>query len=64
MERYLDLTERNLSMFGTDLNYVATKLDSIDDQLIEMSARIARIETALGIEQSKSPSNPKPAVQP
>jgi len=64
MERYLDLTERNLSTFGTDLNYVATKLDSIDGQLIEMSARIARIETALGIAQSKSPPNPKPAAQP
>ena len=64
MERYLDLTERNLSTFGTDLNYAATKLDSIDAQLIEMSARIARIEAALGIAQSKSPPNPKPAAQP
>ena len=64
MERYLDLTERNLSTFGTDLNYVATKLDSIDGQLIEMSARIARIEAALGIEQPKSPTKPKPAAQP
>ncbi len=64
MERYLDLTERNLSAFGTDLNYVATKLDSIDGQLIEMSARIARIETALGIEQPKSSPNPKPPAQP
>lgn len=64
MERYLDLTERNLSTFGTDLNYVATKLDSIDSQLIEMTARIARIEAALGIEQPKSPPNPKPAIQP
>lgn len=63
MERYLDLTERNLSAFGTDLNYVATKLDSIDGQLIEFSARIARIENALGIKQSKNPL-PKPAAQP
>jgi Na+/phosphate symporter len=64
MERYMNLTERNLSAFGTDLNYVATKLDSIDGQLIEMSARIARIETALGIEQPKSPPIPKPPAQP
>jgi len=64
MERYLDLTERNLSSFGTDLNYATTKLDSIDGQLIEISARIARIETALGIEQPKSPPNPKPSAQP
>jgi hypothetical protein len=60
MERYLDLTERNLLSLGTDLNYVATKLDSIDNQLTEMSARIARIETALGIDKAKS----KSAVQP
>jgi hypothetical protein len=64
MERYLDMTERNLSTFGTDLNYVATKLDSIDGQLIEMTARIARIEAALGIEQPKNPPDPKPATQP
>ena len=64
MERYLDQTERNLSAFGTDLNYVTTKLDSIDGRLIEMSARIAKIETALGIAQPKSSLNPKPAVQP
>jgi hypothetical protein len=64
MERYMDLTERNLSAFGTNLNYVVTKLDSIDGQLIDMSARIARIETALGIEQPKSPPNPKPDSQP
>ena len=64
MERYLDMTERNLSTFDTDLNYVATKLDSIDGRLIEMSARISKIETALGIGQSKNPPNPRPAAQP
>jgi len=64
MERYLDLTERNLSTFGTDLNYAATKLDSIDRRLIDVSARIARIETSLGIEQPKSSPNPKPDTQP
>jgi hypothetical protein len=64
MERYLDLTERNLSTFGTDLNYAVTKLDSIDGQLAGLSARIARIETALGIEQPKSPPTPKSAAQP
>jgi len=64
MERYMDLTEQNQSMVGADLKYVVTKLDSIDGRLIEMSARIAKIETALGIEQPKSPPNPKPAAQP
>ena len=64
MERYLDLTQQNQSMVGTDLKYVVTTLDSIDRRLTEFSARIARIETALGIEQPKSPLRPKPDPQP
>jgi len=64
MERYLDLTEQNQSMVGTDLKYVVTTLDSIDGRLAEFSARIARIETALGIDQSKSSQNPQPDPQP
>jgi hypothetical protein len=64
MERYLDLTERNQSMVGADLKYVITTLDSIDGRLAEFSARIARIETALGIDQQKSSPNPKPDPQP
>ncbi len=64
MERYMDLTQQNQSMVGTDLKYVVTTLDSIDGRLAEFSARIARIETALGIEQPKSSPNPKPDNQP
>lgn len=64
MERYMDLTERNQSMVGTDLKYVVTTLDSIDGRLTEFSARIARIETALGIDQSVNSLSPKPDHQP
>ena len=64
MERYMNLTEQNQSMVGTDLKYVVTTLDSIDGRLTELSARIARIETALGIAQPKSSPNPKPDPQP
>ena len=64
MERYMDLTERNISMVGMDMKYVITKLDSIDGQLTELSRRITRIETALGIDQSKSTTSPKPDYQP
>ena len=64
MERYMDLTERNQSMVGTDLKYVVTTLDSIDGRLTEFSARISRIEAALGIKQLKSPHSPKPVPQP
>ena len=64
MERYMDQTQQNQSMVGTDLKYVVTTLDSIDGRLAEFSARIARIETALGIEQPKNSPNPQPDPQP
>jgi hypothetical protein len=64
MERYMDLTQQNQAMVGTDLRYVVTTLDSIDVQLTGLSTRIARIEAALGIKQPKSSPNPKPVTQP
>jgi len=64
MERYMDLTQQNQSMVGTDLKYVVTTLDSIDGRLMELSVRIARIETALGIEQPKNALSTKPDAQP
>jgi hypothetical protein len=50
MERYMGLTEKNLLSFGTDIRNVITKIDSIDDKLTQLGARIAQIEKALGIE--------------
>ena len=64
MERYMDLTEQNQSMVGADLKYVVTTLDSIDVRLIELSARITNIESALGIKQSKSSISSKQDTQP
>jgi len=64
MERYMDQTQQNQSIVGADLKYVVTTLDSIDGRLAEFSARIARIETALGIEQPQNSPNPKPDDQP
>ncbi len=49
MERYMDLTERNSMRIGTDLKEVMKQLDSINDKLTELSARIARIEKTFGI---------------
>ena len=57
MERYMDLTERSSAGIGADMKAVVEKLDSIDAKLTELSARTARIERALGIEQ-----NPKPPL--
>jgi Na+/phosphate symporter len=54
MDRYMNLTEDNLIRIETDLNNTAMKLDSIETKLTELSARTARIEKALGIEQNKS----------
>jgi hypothetical protein len=51
MERYLDLTEGNLAGFGTDMQSVLNKLDCIERELTGLSARMGRIEKALGIEQ-------------
>jgi len=60
MERYMDLTERNSIRIGADLKEVIKKLDSINDKLTELSARIARIEKTFGIEQAKPPAKEKP----
>jgi len=60
MERYMDLTERNSTMIGTDIKEVMKKLDSINDKLTELSARIARIEKTFGIEQPKPQAKKKP----
>lgn len=50
MDRYMDLTERNLTGIGSDLETVIMKLDSIDAKLNELAAKTARIEKTLGIE--------------
>ena len=59
MDRYMGLTERNLTRIGTGLEGVVKKLDSIDAKLAELSARMARIERALGIERPKRPVREK-----
>jgi len=63
MERYMDLTESNLTRIGIDVRDVVKKLDSIDGKLTELSARMARIEKALGIEQASSPAKKNPQAE-
>jgi len=59
----MDLTEGNLIRIGTDIQGVVRKLDSIDSKLTRLSARMARIERALGLGQpppaAKKESQPK-----
>jgi hypothetical protein len=53
MNRYMGLTERNLIRIETNLGSIVKKLDSIDYKLTELSARMAKIEKALGSSQAK-----------
>ena len=52
MERYMDLVERNLKDIDSDIKKTTAQIDSIDTKLKELCERTARIEKALGIEQS------------
>ncbi len=64
VQRYMDLTERNLTGISTNVQDIAKRLDSIDAGLTELSLRMSRIEKALGIEKSKSPAGKKPDKKP
>jgi len=56
MERYMDLSERYLVQSGIDYQAVTQRLDSIDAKMENLSARLARIEKALGIEPNNTPA--------
>ena len=49
MDRYMDLSEKLVSQVGGDCQAVSAKLDSLDSRLAELSARLAKIEKAIGI---------------
>ncbi len=55
MERFINLTDKNLTDIDTEVKGIAATLHSIDRKLTELSGRMARIEKALGIEQPKKP---------
>lgn len=56
MNRFIDLSEKNLAGINTDVKNIAKNLVLIDYKLTELSERIARIEKALGIQQSSKPA--------
>ena len=56
MDRFMDLSDKSLNWLNVDLKSVDRKLDSIAAEIKELSARMARIEKALKIEEPK-PSN-------
>jgi hypothetical protein len=53
MDKYMDLAEARLA---ADCLTASQKLESIDAKLADLSARLSRIEKALGID----PNSPKP----
>ena len=54
MDRFINLTERDLTGINTDVKDIAKKLVLIDCKLTELSTRMARIEKALGVEQPET----------
>ena len=55
MDRFINLTEKNLTGINTEVKSIAKKLVLIDCKLTELSIRMTRIEKALGIQQSPKP---------
>ena len=51
MDRFINLTEKNLTGINTDVKGIAKNLVLIDYRLTELSTRMAGIEKALGIVQ-------------
>ena len=51
MNRFMNMTEKNLTGINTDVKSIAKKLVLIDCRLTDISTRMARIEKRLGIEQ-------------
>ena len=63
MDRFMSLTEKNLTSINTDVKDISKKLILIDSKLMELSNRMARIEKALGIEQSVKQVEKMPEAQ-
>jgi hypothetical protein len=63
MQRYTDLTERNLAAITIDLDALARRLDAIDAKLTALDARLARIEQ-FHVPASIPAANPAPPTLP
>ena len=55
MERFIDMTGKDLTDIDTEVKGIAQTLHSVDRKLTELSGQMARIEKELGIEQPKKP---------
>jgi hypothetical protein len=52
MERYMDMTERQLFDLAGELKVLTLKIDAVDARLAQLDQRLARIEKHLGIVQT------------
>lgn len=52
MHRFMNMTDRNFSKVSADVKEIGRKLDAIDNKLTQLVSRIARVETALNINQN------------
>jgi hypothetical protein len=64
MDRFMNLTQRSLTGINTDIKDIAKNLVSIDRKLTQLSARMARIERAVGIKQLEKPVEKGCKVKP
>jgi len=64
INRMLDDNGRNWLAMQNQMNTIVTKLDKIQDDLDNLSQRIAGIETKMGIENTPEENNPKPDELP
>ena len=64
MERYMDLTERNLNRITADIRGISGKLDSINAGLKDLFAQMTRIEKALGADHPKPLTDQKTQPEP
>ena len=64
MDRFMNITEKNLDKVESNITRMSLKLDFIDIKLTELLIRIERIEKALGITQpiEPAPKQLKPAI--
>jgi len=58
MDRYMDLTERNLFSVSTDVRTIAARLDAVHTEVAGVNARLARIEKHLGIQPASELPTP------
>jgi len=64
MERYMDMTERQLFDLAGEIKVLTLKIDSVDAKLTQLDQRLARIEKRLGVAETPARSDPNAPPKP